>query len=237
MKHEKLDILCQEYARRIGNEIGWVTELVKNGNDVLNHLANPKYKNSMLELNNQAVLSSQKMQIVYLVNLFESFMQDYISIKDELTEIEVNKKGFWNKYLEPQKLKWDQNYKTKKETYNNSTSFMNIRFSLFVLNQKYGLRYPSYLTSTIPELGSLRNCLVHYDGDISRMDKGGNSFKETLAETIKFLKTGKEEVKSIKLNTNNFVNKVVFDFQTFIELCGGRIIRPVDHEKEYNASS
>ena len=230
-------MLCQQYAWRIGNEVGWVSELIKSGNDVLNNLTNPKYKNSMIGLNDQAVIASQKMQVVYLVNLFESFMQDYISIRDNLTEIEVNQNDFWNKYLVSVIAKWNQNYKEKKGTYNNSTSFMNVRFSLFVLFEKYGLRYPSYLTNTIPELGSLRNCLVHYDGDLSRIDKGGHPFRETLEETLNFLQTGKEGIKLNNLNTNDFLNKVVFDFQTFIELCGGRINRPINHEKENNASS
>ncbi|WP_276167646.1 hypothetical protein [Zobellia alginiliquefaciens] len=234
MKQEQLDILCQGYAKRIGNEIGWMSELIKNGNDVLNYLADSKYKNSVIGLNKQGVGASQKMQIVYLVNLFESFIQDFIRIKDGLTELEVNQNGFWNKYLRREKLLWNED---KKENYNSSTSFMNIRFSLFVLNKKYELKYPSYLSSTIPELGSLRNCLVHYDGDITRTDKGGHSFRETLVETLFFLETKQEEIKLIELNKNDFIDKIVFDFQTFIELCGGKINRPFEHMKENNTSN
>ncbi|APU10468.1 hypothetical protein A5M85_09285 [Cellulophaga lytica] len=94
MKYEKMDILWQENASRLGNEIGWMSKLIKNGKDVLNKLTNPKHKNSMFGLSDQAVVSSQKMQIVYLVNLFKYFMQDYISIKDELPETKVNQNRF-----------------------------------------------------------------------------------------------------------------------------------------------
>lgn len=231
MNHEKLDILCQKYAMRVGNEIGWMSKVIKHGYDYLNHSANSTYKKQMLSLNNQALLASQKMQIVYLVNLFESFMQDYITIKGGLSEMDLNQNDFRGTHLNSEISKWNQAYKTNKEAYSNSTSFMNIRFSLFVLNEKYGLSYPSYLSNTIPELGSLRNCLVHCDGDITSKDKGGHTFRETLVETLKYLEIGKREVKLISLDKNDFINKVVFDFQTFIELCGGRITRPDDHKK------
>lgn len=103
------------------------------------------------------------MQIVYLVNLFESFIQDYIGFKDNLTDKEMNEKDFWKQYHRQLISKWDNEYNSKSDIYSNSTSFMNIRFSLFILKEKYKLDYPSYLTRVIPELGSLRNCLVHYD--------------------------------------------------------------------------
>ncbi|APU10469.1 hypothetical protein A5M85_09290 [Cellulophaga lytica] len=82
------------------------------------------------------------------------------------------------------------------------------------------------MTSTIPELGSLRNYLAHYDGDLLRIDKVGHILNENLEETLKFLKIGKEDTKLTKLNTIDFINKVVFNFQTFIELGGGRINHP-----------
>jgi hypothetical protein len=215
-----------EYAKRIGNDVGWMTQLLERGNASMLKSANPKYTQLMHSLNNQAIRASYKMQIVYLVNLIESFIQDYIGFKDDLTESEMNKKGFWEQYLRAVKRNWDTYCKSKNEAINNSTSFMNIRFSLFILKDKYNLDFPSYLTPAIPELGSLRNCLVHYDGDLTRMDKGGNVFRATLIETLKLLELNGNENRLEHLNINNFIDKVTFDLQTFIDLCGGRINRP-----------
>ena len=221
-----------EYTKRIGNDVGWMTQLIERGNAYMIKSTVPKYVHHMLSLNNQAIRASYKMQIVYLVNLFESFIQDYIKFKDDLTESEMNKKDFWKQYLGTVISNWDTYCKIKNEDYNNSTSFMNIRFSLFILKDKYNLDFPCYLTPVIPELGSLRNCLVHYDGDITRMDKGGPLFKDTLRETLKLLQVNNNENRLENLNVNDFINKVTFDLQTFIDLCGGRITRQEEHNRE-----
>lgn len=221
-----------EYSKRIGNDVGWMTQLIERGNEKMMKSAVPKYAHLMHSLNNQAIQASYKMQIVYLVNLFESFIEDYIGFKDNLTESEIIKKDFWKDHLSSVTSKWDTYCKSKKEVYNNSTSFMNIRYSLFLLKDKYNLDFPSYLTPAIPELGSLRNCLVHYDGDLTRMDKGGHLFKDTLRETLQLLQMNCNENRLENLNINGFIDKVTFDLQTFIDLCGGRINRQEEHNRE-----
>ena len=222
--------ICREYSKRLGNDVGWMTQLIERGNESMIKSAVPKYKSQMHSLNNQAVRASYKMQIIYIVNLFESFIQDYIGFKDGLTEYDMSKKDFWKQYLSSVIKKWNTSCKDKNEAYNNSTSFMNIRYSL--LKDKYNLDFPSYLTPVIPELGSLRNCLVHYDGDLNRMDKGGFLFKETLKETLKLLQMNNIENRLDNLNNNNFINTVTFDLQTFVDLCGGRITRQKAHDEE-----
>lgn len=223
-----------EYTKRIGNDVGWMTQLIQIGNANMIKSTAPEYTHLLFSLNNQAIRASYKMQIVYLVNLFESFIQDYIGDKDNLTESEMNQKDFWKQYLRRVECNWLTYCKSKNECINNSTSLMNIRFSLFILKDKYNLDFPSYLTPAIPELGSLRNCLVHYDGDLSRMDKGGHVFRETLIETLKILEFNSIENRLENLNNNSFIDKVTFDLQTFIELCGGRINRPGDHSRQVN---
>lgn len=64
------------------------------------------------------------------------------------------------------------------------------------------------------------------------MDKGGDLFKKTLIETIKFLQLGINDSRIENLNINSFIDKVTFDLQAFIDLCGGRITRPNEHSKE-----
>lgn len=216
--------LCDNYAQRIGNDVGWMTQLVKNGYYSLMNSATPEGIPVMLSLNTQALHASQKMQIVYLVNLFESFVQDFIAIKDNISEGDMNSNDFWKPYLREIIRKWDI-YCSRTLLFNKSTSFMNIRFSLFVLKEKYGIDLPTYLVPVIPELGSLRNCLVHYDGNLTKLDKGGKTFKETLSETLKFIHHPENVLCLRNLNTNDFINKVTFDLQKFVELCGGRITR------------
>ena len=217
---------------RIGNEVGWMTQLIATGDVSMMKRAVTPHEDKMHTLNNQAVRASYKMQIIYLVNLFESFMQDYIAVRDNLDELQMSKKGFLSEYLNPMIKKWDDYCQKNDEAINPSTSFMNINFSLFILKEKYNLNFPSYLAPTIRELGSLRNCLVHHDGDLNHVDKGGFLFRETLVLTLNFLAVTEAESYLKDLNHNNFIDKVTFDLQTFIELCGGRITRVKEHEKE-----
>ena len=226
--------ICLEYAKRIGNEVGWLTQLIERGNKDMMTSANPIYFHEMFSLNTQAVWALYKMQIVYLVNLFDSFMQDYIGDRDNLTESEMNAKNFWKNYVKAHISSWEAYYKIKNAPINNSTSFMNIRFSLFVLKERYNINYPSYLSPAIPELGSLRNCLVHYDGDLMRTDKGGHPFRETLNETLIILQIDKKGNRLMNLNINDLINKVTFDLQIFVDLCGGLIRKPEEHRREFN---
>lgn len=229
---DKCSFMCENYARRIGNEIGWLGPLIDEGIKHFNngYFNTPWGKVSLIDLNIQAYYSLHKMQVVYLVNLFETFMQDFIGIKDGLSETDMEEKDFWKNYLSTIISDWNS-YQTNKAI-NNSTSFMNIRYSLFVLEKKYNLKFPSYLTPLVPELGSLRNCLVHYDGELLHKDKGGYLFNDTLSETLKFLEVGDTVKILTDINRNNYINTITSDLQTFVNLCGGRITRPIDHKNE-----
>jgi len=224
--------ICDNYAQRIGNEVGWVEQIIKDGIISINNRATPQGKVPLLYLNSQAYHSVNRMQIVYLVNLFESFMQDFIGVKEGLNDTDMSEKDFWKNYLSEIRSNWDSYCQVETKAINTSTSFMNLRYSLFVLKQKYSIKYPTYLTPIVFELGSLRNCLVHYDGELLHKDKGGHRFKETLYGTLRFLELDDSVEKLVILNKNDYINKVTFDLQTFIELCGGRIRRPIDHNLE-----
>lgn len=227
--------ICSKYAQRIGNEVGWLENIIQAGIKVMNGgiiKTNPLSVAGVPWINLQAERSAHKMQIVYLVNLFESFMQDFIAEKDGLTETDINVKDFWKNYLSVERTAWDSYCRSLTYPVNTSNSFMNIRYSLFVIEARYSIKYPAYLTPVMKELGSLRNCLVHYDGELLHQDKGGKNFKDTLSETTSFLELDSTIDKITDIDKNGYLAKVTFDLQTFVELCGGRISRPFDHANE-----
>ena len=227
-------VVCESYSRRIGNEVGWLEEIVQEGIKSIQSRtisSNPASVFGIPTLSKQAEFSSHKMQLVYLVNLFEAFMHDFIREKDGKTESEANGKEFWQKHLKIERQLWQTYCKDYGKPINISESFMNIRYSLFIIENKYKIKYPSYLSPLVSELGSLRNCLVHHDGDLSHQDKGG-SFKDTLSETINFLEIDSNCNRITEINKNGYLSKVTFDLATFIELCGGFIRMPENHKNE-----
>ena len=93
---------------------------------------------------------------------------------------------------------------------------MNIRFSLFILKEKYSIEYPNdEIILQLFELGSLRNCLVHYDGELSHYDKGGFYFEETLSNTLESLNLNKNLNKIISIN-EKYLNNMIFGLKQFI---------------------
>lgn len=228
-------VTCANYSKRIGNEVGWLEQIVQEGIKAFESRIIPSDPVSVfgvIRLNKQAEHSAHRMQIVYLVNLFESFMHDFIGEKDGLSESQMNEKRFWETYLETERKMWDEYCTNHNEPINTSKSFMNIRYSVFVIEERYKIKYPSYLSPLVLELGSLRNCLVHYDGELLHQDKGGKYFKDTLSKTIDFLKVDPNSNRITEINRNGYLGKVTFDLATFIELCGGFIRRPIDHKNE-----
>jgi len=207
---------------RIGNEAGFLGELVNLGYESMNKRALPHAEGMMKNLSDQALRASLAMKIVYIVNLFESFMTDLIINRDGLDEdIALSDNGLKH-HLKETNCQWQEIIKQKNCAVNTSMSFMNIRYSLFVLEKKYGIKFPfHWLCSAIPELGSLRNCLVHHSGNLDKTDKGGKKFRSTLIETIPM---NMEENSYIVLN-KEFVNKVIFDLQDFVAYAGGMKIR------------
>lgn len=143
--------ICDTYARRVGNEVGWSGEVTTAGIKTLTARAAPRYKMSMKLLNEQAGDAICRMRVVYLVNLFEYFMQDFIQVKDCLEKNETDIRGFWDKHLSEINGSWNLLCDSNTQPINKSTSFMNIRYSLFVLENKYEIKYPSSLTPLVPE--------------------------------------------------------------------------------------
>lgn len=208
--------VCRKYSRRIGNEVGLPDMLLENKIDEMIERNTLKNEESIRILNMQAKQANYKKSIIYLMSLFESFMQDYIS------EIEgfSNKKIDINKFLDEEKRKWQSYSRNLNEPISTSTSFMNVRFSIYVLRRRYGISYPKGLSNLILELGSLRNCIVHHNGNLLLKDKGGKYlFKDTLVETIRFLNI-KNEDNICEFINYEYIKKVTFELQSFIELCG-----------------
>lgn len=222
--------VCESFSRRIGNEVGWVDNVAKAGATSIQASATPAGVIPLLSLNTQALLAIRKMQICYLDDLFEAFMQAFIAAKDSITESEMAQNGFWRNYLKAEITQWNV-FCTHNKPINESSSFMNIRYSLFILEVKYGIKFPTYLTPMILELGSLRNCLVHNDGKLQIHDSGCNGyFSDTLSETLSYLRIDASNADEILIPIeSDFVYKVTFDLQTFVDLCGERISRPIDH--------
>lgn len=218
--------VCDRYSTRIRNEIGWLSEVIKAG---VNAISKDIMGAFFTGLNNQAQSASSKMQIVYLVNLFESFMHDFIAEKDGLSESETNKKNFFTEYLKSERELWNDYCNKEDKAINTSTSFMNLRYSLFVINERYNIKYPSYLTSLVFELGSLRNCLVHYNGELFHEDKGGKYFIETLEKSLKHLEIDEKSktIIGIKKSDKYFITLITQNLAEFIELCGGKIERHI----------
>ncbi|MGL5477558.1 MAG: hypothetical protein ACRDCB_00715, partial [Clostridium sp.] len=126
--------VCRKYSRRIGNEVGLPDMLLENKIDEMIERDTLKNEESIRILNIQAKQANYKKSIIYLMSLFESFMQDYIS------EIEgfSNKKIDINKFLDEEKRKWQSYSRSLNEPISTSTSFMNVRFSIYVLKRRYG---------------------------------------------------------------------------------------------------
>lgn len=221
--------VCEVYSRRIGNEVGWLSNVVNSGTDKINISSTPLGKLFLGALNNQAKFASCKMQIVYLVDLFDAFMQDYIEARDNVEMVAINRPNFFRDHLKSLDTAWST-FCSQNHPLNQSKSFMNITYSLFVIENKYGIKYPSYLSPLVLELGSMRNCLVHYDGELSHNDKGGDPFRKTLNRTLKYINFSGDKINDI--NINNYINKVIFDLQTFVDLCGGKIDRPGEQANE-----
>lgn len=224
--------ICRHYAQRVGNEVGWVVQLINDGIFSMQNRATPIGKSILPDLNRQALMAINHMQIVYLVNVFESFMQDFIVAKDGLSDADVSKDKFWVTHLCNVRDEWDSYCQSQVKPLNTSNSFMNLQYSLFTLETKYNIRYPSYLTPAVAELGSVRNCLVHHNGDLLRKDRGGYLFKDTLCITLKLINVDKSTNSLNIIDKNDYMNKVIYDLQTFIELCGGNIRRPKEHALE-----
>lgn len=219
---EDYNPICLKYSMRIGNEAGFLGELVNLGYESMYRRTLTHSKDMMKILSDQAIRASLAMEIVYLVNLFESFMTDLIIYRDSLDEDIASSDNGLKQHLKETNSQWQEFIRKNNDAVNTSTSFMNIRYSLFVLERKYGIKFPfHWLCNAIPELGSLRNSLVHHNGNLDKTDKGGNFFRDTLRNTISM---NMEENSYIVLN-QEFVNKVIFDLQDFVAYVGGMKIR------------
>lgn len=210
-----LSLSCKKYSTRIGNEVGWSDMILEAKLDEVIPNITEEYKQGIIELNKQAKQGSYKKSIIYLLSIFESFMKDFILEKEKKGE----EKDIENLLSNNKKI-WENYCKGCNSAINMSTSFMNIRYSVFILENRYGIKYSQDLTNLVLELGSLRNCIVHHNGNISHTDKGGKcSFKDTLKETISFLKMNKNDDNICDFITYEYVKKVTFDLQKIIIEC------------------
>lgn len=210
--------VCLKYAQKVGNEVGWLEEIILAGMKSIKP-AGPSMEPLLKDMHYQAYYAALNMQIVYLVNIFDFFVQDYIKTKDCLSEEDLQIRGFWLDYLSPIIRSWDSYCQSTTDAVNTSRSFMNLSFSFYVLERKYGVCCQSDKKHLLSELGSLRNCLVHHSGELCHKDKGGNTFRYTLARTLEHLEIGDEIERITDLRKNKYVSKVTFGLQDFIYSC------------------
>ncbi len=215
-----MSVVCKEYAKRVGNEVGWADFNLEYKLDEMLKCTKPEFEKMVNKLNKETKQANYKRSIIYLLSLFEAFMYDFISEKEKLSDKDTNIRGFWKKYLEKYKIDWESYYKNSNIPMCNSASLMNIRYSLFILDKRYKILYPVSLTNLVLELGSLRNCIVHHNGKVSIKDRGNEySFRETLEETIKFLNMDSKKDNIGEFITYEYIKKITFDLQKFIEHC------------------
>jgi hypothetical protein len=166
-----------------------------------------------IKLTTESLCAARNMQIIYIVDMLEIFMKDYISLRDQVEVVD------WKEYLKEFQSKYERYVNINNLKVSKSNSLMNINFSRFILEEKYFIQFPESSTSVISELGSLRNCLVHHDGDVNFKDKGNFFYYDTLDKTIKELKFLDINTGKILLN-DEFVMKVIKEIQDFLAICG-----------------
>lgn len=224
----EIQTLCDRFTARIGNEAGLVNWIFDIGcKQAISGIT--AYHIPVLQTIGQAQRSLAQMRIICLVDLFDAFMTQFICAKEHINLSEINRYNT----LQSKQLKglcdlWIKEAKKRKA--NKSTSFMNLQFSLFILEQKYQIRIPdNYYPKLILELGSLRRCLVHCDGRLDSTDIGNLSFKHTLQNTLGFLYPDLQAMpEEININNKEYLDVVITHTQYFISYCGGHISKPVE---------
>lgn len=196
------------YAGRIGNECLWLFEVIKSGEQMLSTRSIPKQNQAIILLNRESMQSACKMAIVYVVNLFESFMQDFVCSKERIDI--VSDRNLFEQIIKEEFATFLTGVSGEKT--NTSKSLMNLHFSFFILHHKYGIRFPSNFS--ILELGSLRNCIVHHDGYLDKKDRGGNSFYETMPKILAKLSLSNNRIENY--NKSNFTIDIIQDIQNFV---------------------
>lgn len=216
--------LCAEYSRRVGNEIDFSDLIYDQGFKQMRSgiISNPI---GALDLLYQSKNAINKMKITYLVDLFDSFMAHFVCLKEGLIYEDFYDDRLIKEILRGDREQW-ANHCLGHTNLNTSISFMNLRFSIFVLKNRYSIEYPSYFSDLVLELGSLRNCLVHNNGFINKKDNGSAPFKNTLAKTIEYLYPNcNTPPERIDINNKKYLKLVIYDVRDFIAYCGGIIKR------------
>ncbi|MGN7785827.1 hypothetical protein ACTJIJ_14970 [Niabella sp. 22666] len=203
--------LNNAYAGRIGNECLWLIQAARGGFQKLSQQFKGEHSNFIDSVNANSEQFMYKISIVYIVNLMESFMKDFICYKEGLTNAEDDKSAF-----EQIKASQDAAFSTYISglQINNSKSFMNLHYSLFFLKNKYGVHFTVRHPEAMRELGSLRNCIVHSDEKLSKKDKGGLLFSQTMPNTLELLPQDNDKITDY--NHGRFTEIVIEDMQAFL---------------------
>ena len=95
-----------------------------------------------------------KLRFIYLLSLIEAFGKEYIANRDSIPLEAVTRT------LSSQQSRWQ----STQDGILSSTSFLNLAYLAFVLENKYTLDFSSIHKDCFWEAGVLRNCLVHHSG-------------------------------------------------------------------------
>jgi hypothetical protein len=185
-------VICNIYERRINNEIAagefsadhYLVNALKNNFVTAEGKASlgipTDYPLSMYEVHKKTVDILQKIRFIYLLSLLEAFFQEYICERDGVILIDLkaslsNETSLWS-------------IQSNKD----SSSFYHLPYVAFLLKTKYQIDLSSSIEKVIFEMGLLRNCIVHHDGEII-----SSYFLNGLVETANF--------KGIVFSLNNSV--------------------------------
>ena len=112
-----------------------------------------------------------KFRLIYLVDMIECFFKDFLLIKlgeDQKRLAEQECSGIWQS-------------RNVRRRYVNSTSYMNVKYVVFFLEEKFGLDLSCFKENNklFLEAGVLRNCFVHNNSLIHDPD-----MRSALIETV-----------------------------------------------------
>ncbi|AHV97079.1 hypothetical protein [Paenibacillus sabinae] len=208
--------VCSKFKRMLNDEIaaGEFFQDLKLESALKKDLITPEGKQSMglpvdaplsmYDLTRPALEALPKFRFMYLVSLFEAFVQEYIAERkgislDDLKNSLTNERSTWQRL--------------NGHTSVGSTSYYNVRFVNWLLNELYSIQIQSVIETLTLEMGDLRKCLVHHGGEITKQD-----FVDGLKATC--LQLGLPSIIGTKVTvTKKLMSIYIEDFRRILNLC------------------
>ena len=112
---------------------------------------------TLYDLTKASVDVLSKLRFIYLLSLLEALGKEYIAARDGVSADEVSR------HLSNEKSTWQEKEPPGPR---HSTSLYNSAFLAFVLTARYSVKFGSDISPCFWEIGPLRNCVVHHQGEI-----------------------------------------------------------------------